>query len=178
MRRATATGRATEPTFTTVPRRPASSSGCSSIGRTAARLVRNSPVALVSHHALPAFVRALVQRPVAEPPPADPGDVQQDIEPAAENVEREREQPRRPRLRRRRARARIPRPGRAERADPAPRGRSPASRPATTTRAPSSRNRRAEARPMPLVPPTIRQVRPSSLPARGTCAVLPTQSLT
>ena len=67
-----------------------------------------------------------MQRPVAELSPADPGDVQQDVEPAAQGIEGEREQPRDLRLRPRPARTRIPRPGRAARAAPSPSGRSPA----------------------------------------------------
>ena len=81
------------------------SSGCSSMNRTAARLVKNTPCALRSHHAVPAFARALVQRPVAKLSTADPGDVQQDIEPSAQDVQGECEQPRDLALRRRPARA-------------------------------------------------------------------------
>ena len=39
-------------------------------------------------HGVPTFGAALVERPIAEPPPADPGGVKQDVEPAAEELQR------------------------------------------------------------------------------------------
>ena len=137
--------------------------------RTAARLVKKHPERVDPHDALPAFVGTLVQRPVAELPTADSGDVQQDIEPSAQSVaERMRTAARRPLRPSASSSVNSSDGAERDRADPSAERPISALAPATTTRAPSSRNRRAEARPMPLVPPTIRQVRPSSRPGRGT----------
>ena len=126
------------------------------------RLVgQEQPLGVGLEHGVPAFVGALVERPVAEPPPADPGDVEQDVEPAAEELQRARRTGAADGVRTRRRRPRSPGPDRAA-CKLLAGGVSFVRRscPATTTRAPSSRNRRAVARPIPLVPPTIRQPAP------------------
>ena len=154
----------TEPVFRTVPRRPASSSACASIWRTAAWLVRKSPRALASRTA---------SQPSSVHSSSGPSPNRRPLIPATWKRTSSRPPSRSSAVV---ERVRRPTPGRSRRPSSDQTGpeRSSAvdglvaasARPARDDDPrPFLEEPPGRARPIPLVPPTIRQARPSADPA-------------